>query len=50
MGAFSWERYSNNKFRQQTVFPDIQQLFSSGEINLKVTQTLMKCIHTVYES
>lgn len=50
MGASSWEHYSNNKCRQQTVFPTVQRLFSSGEINLKATDTLVKCIHIVLES
>lgn len=50
MGAFSWERYSNNKCRQQTVFPTVQQLFSSREINLKATGTFVKCIHIVHEN
>lgn len=50
MGAFSWERYSNNKCRQQTVFPTVQQLFSSREINSKATDTSVKCIHIVHES
>lgn len=50
MGAFSWEHYSNNKRRQQTVFPTVQQSFSSGEINLKATHIFVKCIHIVHES
>jgi len=49
-GAFSWEHYSNNKCSQQTVFATVQQLFSSGEINLKATYTFVKCIHIVHES